>query len=210
MSSMKIWSMIFAGRGADVAVSCKKNLSPFVIALGAQIAAVPATLAQSELGKVTSRVEGVVMVARRYDISTEVSNKTNRLRFVQRQFVKRGDLLVEFDVELRNRHDVDAIDMDRGAEFGFLNSEARRVAAFLGHFDYAKRGIRRTLLRRIRAHADNHKEVLAIDGHGSDVNSGVNLLLFLDGPLGRLCKRPGIECAKAEKSGQNHETTTSP
>ena len=97
MSSMKIWSMIFAGRGADVAVSCKKNLSPFVIALGAQIAAVPATLAQSELGKVTSRVEGVVMVARSYDISTEVRNKINRLRFVQGQFVKHGDLLVEFD-----------------------------------------------------------------------------------------------------------------
>ncbi len=37
------------------------------------------------------------MVARSYDISTEVSNKTNRLRFVQGQFVKRGDLLVEFD-----------------------------------------------------------------------------------------------------------------
>ncbi len=97
MSSMKIRSMIFADRGADVAVSCRRILSSLVIALGAQIAAVPATLAQSELGKVTSSAEGVVMAARSWDISTEFRNKINRLRLVQGQFVKHGDLLVEFD-----------------------------------------------------------------------------------------------------------------
>ena len=68
-----------------------------MIALGAHIAALPVAMAQSELGKVTSSAEGVVIAARSWDITTEFKNKINRLHFVQGQFVKRGDLLVEFN-----------------------------------------------------------------------------------------------------------------
>ena len=76
---------------------CRKILSSLLIALGAQIAALPATLAQSELGKATSSGEGVVMAARSWDVSAEIRNEIKRLHFVQGQFVKRGDILVEFD-----------------------------------------------------------------------------------------------------------------
>lgn len=45
--------------------------------------------------------KGVVVAARSWDISAEVSNKINRLHFVQGQIVKKGDLLVEFDTAFK-------------------------------------------------------------------------------------------------------------
>lgn len=45
----------------------------------------------------TSTAEGVVVPARSWDISAEVSNKISRLHFIEGQIVSKGDLLVEFD-----------------------------------------------------------------------------------------------------------------
>jgi membrane fusion protein (multidrug efflux system) len=45
----------------------------------------------------TSAGTGIVRPARSWDISAEVSNKINKLHFIEGQFVKKGDLLVEFD-----------------------------------------------------------------------------------------------------------------
>lgn len=52
-----------------------------------------AALAQT----MTSSVEGTVASARSWDVSAELSNKINRLHFIEGQFVTKGDLLVEFD-----------------------------------------------------------------------------------------------------------------
>ncbi len=41
--------------------------------------------------------DGVVVAARSWDISAEVSNKISRIHFIQGQIIKKGDLLVEFD-----------------------------------------------------------------------------------------------------------------
>jgi RND family efflux transporter MFP subunit len=49
------------------------------------------------LGTKISTSKGVVVAARSWDISAEVSNKISRIHFIQGQIVKRGDLLVEFD-----------------------------------------------------------------------------------------------------------------
>jgi RND family efflux transporter MFP subunit len=49
------------------------------------------------LGAKISTSKGVVVAARSWDISAEISNKISRIHFVQGQIVKRGDLLVEFD-----------------------------------------------------------------------------------------------------------------
>lgn len=48
-----------------------------------------------------STAEGVVVAARSWDISAEVSNKISRIHFVRGQIVKRGDLLVEFDTTFK-------------------------------------------------------------------------------------------------------------
>ena len=45
----------------------------------------------------TSAGTGIVLPARSWDISAEVSNKISKLHFIEGQFVKKGDLLVEFD-----------------------------------------------------------------------------------------------------------------
>ena len=50
---------------------------------------------------VTSNAEGVVVAARSWDISAEVSNKISRIRFTTGQLVKKGDLLVEFDTAFK-------------------------------------------------------------------------------------------------------------
>jgi RND family efflux transporter MFP subunit len=58
------------------------------------------TLAQENTkaeGRFTSAGTGIVLPARSWDISAEVSNKINKLHFIEGQFVKKGDLLVEFD-----------------------------------------------------------------------------------------------------------------
>ncbi len=49
------------------------------------------------IAEITSTVTGVVVPARAWDVSAEVSNKINRLHFVEGQVVAKGDLLVEFD-----------------------------------------------------------------------------------------------------------------
>lgn len=46
---------------------------------------------------ITSTVEGIVVPARAWDVSAEVSNKISRLHFIEGQIVAEGDLLVEFD-----------------------------------------------------------------------------------------------------------------
>jgi multidrug efflux pump subunit AcrA (membrane-fusion protein) len=46
---------------------------------------------------ITSTVEGVVVPARAWDVSAEISNKIGGLHFIEGQIVAEGDLLVEFD-----------------------------------------------------------------------------------------------------------------
>ena len=70
----------------------KTLLAIVPILLTAGFAFPPTSAAQ-----VTSTVEGIVVPARAWDVSAEVSNKINRLHFVEGQVVAKGDLLVEFD-----------------------------------------------------------------------------------------------------------------
>ncbi len=70
----------------------KTLLAIVPILLAAGFAFPPTSAAQ-----VTSTVEGIVVPARAWDVSAEVSNKINRLHFVEGQVVAKGDLLVEFD-----------------------------------------------------------------------------------------------------------------
>jgi RND family efflux transporter MFP subunit len=59
-----------------------------------------------EPGTLTGEAKGVVVAARSWDISAEVSNKISRLHFTTGQLVQKGDLLVEFDTAFK-RFDVE-------------------------------------------------------------------------------------------------------
>ena len=49
--------------------------------------------------KTVATFDGEVVVGKSYDISPEINNKISRIHFLPGQLVKKGDLLVEFDVE---------------------------------------------------------------------------------------------------------------
>jgi RND family efflux transporter MFP subunit len=59
-----------------------------------------------EQGEVIGKANGVVVAARSWDISAEVSNKISRIHFTTGQLVEKGDLLVEFDTAFK-RFDVE-------------------------------------------------------------------------------------------------------
>lgn len=68
-----------------------------VFALGLSVASAMAQQMPNAQGGFTSAGIGIVLPARSWDISAEVSNKINKIHFIEGQFVKKGDLLVEFD-----------------------------------------------------------------------------------------------------------------
>ena len=69
----------------------------FSVALWLPVAGLLAQDASNTAGSFTSAGTGIVIPARSWDISAEVSNKINKLHFIEGQFVKKGDLLVGFD-----------------------------------------------------------------------------------------------------------------
>jgi membrane fusion protein (multidrug efflux system) len=57
------------------------------------------SVASAEKREPVATFEGEVMAAKSYDISPEINNKIRRIHFLPGQLVRKGDLLVEFDVE---------------------------------------------------------------------------------------------------------------
>ena len=75
------------------------NIALAAALLGSAILA-PAAMAQdtsSNHGKFSASGSGIVVPARSWDISAEVPNQIKKIYFKEGQFVKKGDLLVEFD-----------------------------------------------------------------------------------------------------------------
>lgn len=62
------------------------------------VGALTLTYATALAQTITSSGVGVVVPARAWDVSAEVSNKISRIHFVEGQIVRKGDLLVEFDM----------------------------------------------------------------------------------------------------------------
>ena len=73
----------------------------------------------------TSTVDGLVVPARARDISAEMSNKINRLHFIEGEVVAEGDLLVEFDSGFKKLElELAEANLERGA---IALEEAREV-----------------------------------------------------------------------------------
>lgn len=78
-------------------IRLKRTICGLAIALGISLAGAMAQEASNDYGTFTASGPGIVVPARSWDISAEVSNKISKLHFIEGQFVKKGDLLVEFD-----------------------------------------------------------------------------------------------------------------
>jgi RND family efflux transporter MFP subunit len=78
-------------------ISLKRAIFGLIFALGLSVASAMAQQMSNAHGSFTAAGIGIVLPARSWDISAEVSNKINKLHFIEGQFVKKGDLLVEFD-----------------------------------------------------------------------------------------------------------------
>ncbi len=78
-------------------IMVNRFLCVFTVALWLPFFGVLAQDASNAKDNFTSAGTGIVLPARSWDISAEVSNKINKLHFIEGQFVKKGDLLVEFD-----------------------------------------------------------------------------------------------------------------
>lgn len=78
-------------------IMVNRFLCVFTLTLWLPLAGVLAQDASNAKDNFTSAGTGIVLPARSWDISAEVSNKISKLHFIEGQFVKKGDLLVEFD-----------------------------------------------------------------------------------------------------------------
>ena len=78
-------------------IMVNRFLCVFTVVLWLPFAGVLAQEVSNAKDNFTSSGTGIVLPARSWDISAEVSNKINKLHFIEGQFVKKGDLLVEFD-----------------------------------------------------------------------------------------------------------------
>lgn len=78
-------------------IMVNRFLCVFTVVLWLPVAGVLAQEVSNAKDNFTSSGTGIVLPARSWDISAEVSNKINKLHFIEGQFVKKGDLLVEFD-----------------------------------------------------------------------------------------------------------------
>lgn len=81
---MKVWATIGIATCIGLALAW---LAPVAMAQEAPVS----------YGKFSASGDGVVVPARSWDISAEVPNQIKKIHFVEGQFVKEGDLLVEFD-----------------------------------------------------------------------------------------------------------------
>jgi RND family efflux transporter MFP subunit len=78
--------------------------------------------ADSALGKFSASGSGIVVPARSWDISAEVPNQIKRIFFTEGQFVKKGDLLVNFDTSFKK------LDVDL-AELALMRARTRLTLA---------------------------------------------------------------------------------
>jgi RND family efflux transporter MFP subunit len=78
-------------------INVRRTICTIAFALGMPYAGVLAEETANAYRTFTASGTGIVLPARSWDISAEVSNKINKLHFIEGQFVKKGDVLVEFD-----------------------------------------------------------------------------------------------------------------
>ena len=85
---MKVWATAYLLAGFGLTFSCATPLAM-------------AEDAPSAYGKFSASGDAVIIPARSWDLSAVASNQIHKIYFIEGQFVKKGDLLVEFDTEFK-------------------------------------------------------------------------------------------------------------